>query len=669
MVKSSIVAAIILTSQCLAAKTVDPIEKLNTFPVWQFEQKPDRTFCSDINMTCAQRQIAIERWAASTKPSDFVPVIPRETRLLAAFVDFKWRQSHRLKVQAKEQPREQVQAQEAILAAVQTSDDPAKLQELGVPSPAPPYRQFVTVHYSGVDTVRTEMGLEIIKDWDNGTIKASVNGRAIDPIIDLPPCNSCPESQPIDTAAFIRASMPQTWVQIIYTRYNAYVEQNYYNTNQANIIDFLNKLEPRHVLMEQTTGWSSEKFGYGKLDLYVDTAGCWGGYAMPGEAHLLMSNPLYQQSCKQPYYLNGQQQWNNPGELGDNWIYFSGGLHETLHSINPIPVYNRLWLTEGFSQYNMYNILTTNGDINQETSNTRIHNGQTGWQWEPYVSNNYRDTTVNNNEIQNSPGYDITAWMFTMLRDDYGLNFDRFYNLVNNNLETLDKADGETNWQHSDDMTVLDLFGRSISRDFNQTKAIFQYDGPNGPGWGVRQWVPRDPYYADLWPQFAPADTLVALGQNLSCTIRNTGQTTLVQVPVAVYIDGLQADSTSINVNAQSSTPLSISLPQVLGTHSVEVRVDEPNIKLDINEENNNATLSVRVSCCKVRTGNVDCDPADGTDISDLSALIDNLYITFTPLCCSAEANVDGQPGIDISDLSALIDYLYISFTPPAACQ
>ena len=58
-------------------------------------------------------------------------------------------------------------------------------------------------------------------------------------------------------------------------------------------------------------------------------------------------------------------------------------------------------------------------------------------------------------------------------------------------------------------------------------------------------------------------------------------------------------------------------------------------------------------------------------DTSDLSALIDNLYITLAPLCCPKEANVDGSPdgGIDISDLSALIDYLYVSFTPTAACQ
>jgi len=73
--------------------------------------------------------------------------------------------------------------------------------------------------------------------------------------------------------------------------------------------------------------------------------------------------------------------------------------------------------------------------------------------------------------------------------------------------------------------------------------------------------------------------------------------------------------------------------------------------------------------CCVGLTGNVDCDATDGVDISDLSALIDNLYISFTPLCCPNEANTDGQPGIDISDLSALIDYLYITFTPTAACH
>ncbi len=74
-------------------------------------------------------------------------------------------------------------------------------------------------------------------------------------------------------------------------------------------------------------------------------------------------------------------------------------------------------------------------------------------------------------------------------------------------------------------------------------------------------------------------------------------------------------------------------------------------------------------SCCVGRTGNVDCDPLDLVDISDLSRLVDYLYVSFAPLCCTAEANVDGAGSIDISDLSALVDYLYVSFTLPAVCQ
>lgn len=71
------------------------------------------------------------------------------------------------------------------------------------------------------------------------------------------------------------------------------------------------------------------------------------------------------------------------------------------------------------------------------------------------------------------------------------------------------------------------------------------------------------------------------------------------------------------------------------------------------------------------RTGNIDFDPSKGVDIADLSALIDFLYISFTPPLCMESANIDGDigRGIDIADLAALIDYLYISFTPPANCM
>ncbi|MBI5266514.1 MAG: hypothetical protein HY851_04695 [candidate division Zixibacteria bacterium] len=79
-------------------------------------------------------------------------------------------------------------------------------------------------------------------------------------------------------------------------------------------------------------------------------------------------------------------------------------------------------------------------------------------------------------------------------------------------------------------------------------------------------------------------------------------------------------------------------------------------------------------NCCIGRTGNLDCDPDDRVDISDLSAIIMCLFIYPSSCgqhCCPGEENTDGDPygDVDISDLSALIDYLYISFTPTAWCQ
>ncbi len=73
--------------------------------------------------------------------------------------------------------------------------------------------------------------------------------------------------------------------------------------------------------------------------------------------------------------------------------------------------------------------------------------------------------------------------------------------------------------------------------------------------------------------------------------------------------------------------------------------------------------------CCLGIVGNVDCDNAESVDIADLTRLVDNLFISFAPLCCGEEANVDGLPGVDIGDLTRLVDHLFISFQPLPACS
>jgi len=65
--------------------------------------------------------------------------------------------------------------------------------------------------------------------------------------------------------------------------------------------------------------------------------------------------------------------------------------------------------------------------------------------------------------------------------------------------------------------------------------------------------------------------------------------------------------------------------------------------------------------CCEELTGDANCSGGE-PDISDITRLIDYLYISHAVLCCPNEADVDvsgGEP--DISDITYLIDNLYLT--------
>lgn len=75
-----------------------------------------------------------------------------------------------------------------------------------------------------------------------------------------------------------------------------------------------------------------------------------------------------------------------------------------------------------------------------------------------------------------------------------------------------------------------------------------------------------------------------------------------------------------------------------------------------------------KFGCCFGITGNVEGDPADLTDCSDLQALVD--YIVFNSGIlqgCSEENDVTADGTIDGSDLQQLVDYVFFDF-PPVQC-
>ena len=79
-------------------------------------------------------------------------------------------------------------------------------------------------------------------------------------------------------------------------------------------------------------------------------------------------------------------------------------------------------------------------------------------------------------------------------------------------------------------------------------------------------------------------------------------------------------------------------------------------------------SVDAATNCCVGITGNVDGDAWGQVDISDLTFLIDHLFINFPELPCDEEANIDGDGSIDIADLTFLIDHLFINFTPTSDC-
>ena len=75
--------------------------------------------------------------------------------------------------------------------------------------------------------------------------------------------------------------------------------------------------------------------------------------------------------------------------------------------------------------------------------------------------------------------------------------------------------------------------------------------------------------------------------------------------------------------------------------------------------------------CCHPpTTGNVDDDPSDQINISDLVYLVSYMFSQGPPPPCPEEANIDGDPlgTIDIADLVYLVTFMFGAGDPPGSC-
>jgi len=76
---------------------------------------------------------------------------------------------------------------------------------------------------------------------------------------------------------------------------------------------------------------------------------------------------------------------------------------------------------------------------------------------------------------------------------------------------------------------------------------------------------------------------------------------------------------------------------------------------------------SITMGCCLPPTVG-DIDQSGAVDITDISVLIDNQFLTLAPLLCEDEGDIDFSGSVDITDLSILIDNQFLTLTPLPPC-
>ncbi len=77
------------------------------------------------------------------------------------------------------------------------------------------------------------------------------------------------------------------------------------------------------------------------------------------------------------------------------------------------------------------------------------------------------------------------------------------------------------------------------------------------------------------------------------------------------------------------------------------------------------AVFTMTGSCCRGKTGNLDGDPLDVVDISDVTTLLDFLYFERALSDCAPENDVNSDGTVDIADVMLLLDFLYFESPLP----
>lgn len=79
--------------------------------------------------------------------------------------------------------------------------------------------------------------------------------------------------------------------------------------------------------------------------------------------------------------------------------------------------------------------------------------------------------------------------------------------------------------------------------------------------------------------------------------------------------------------------------------------------------------ITVQAGCCLGETGDVNAD--GNLNLTDVTLLVNHLFVIFQPLVCPAEANTNADSNCvrNLTDLTLLVNRLFVTFQPLADCD
>ena len=97
---------------------------------------------------------------------------------------------------------------------------------------------------------------------------------------------------------------------------------------------------------------------------------------------------------------------------------------------------------------------------------------------------------------------------------------------------------------------------------------------------------------------------------------------------------------------------------------SIEFVIDTATVLDTIQVVSQNGSITVLGGVC----GNINNDPLDQVNLTDLTVLVNHLFVTFQPLVDPTLADMNCDTKINLTDLTRLVNFLFVTFVPLSCC-